>query len=149
MKPNFSFGKQLSDVKMFTNSTWVRAACLSFLIMNKTAVVKKQNLENFYPRCKRTGHYKIFSFGAVFAVFMEPTQQAAGNSASQNKFIGRRFAKLYLKLKEKPGKVNTDPGLCCEGLKYQAMVREQQSCQSGYQPPLYQSCLPVNQHHQC
>jgi hypothetical protein len=48
-------------------------------------LVKKQNLENFYPRRKRTGHYKIFSFGSGFALFMEPTQQAAGYSAPLNK----------------------------------------------------------------
>jgi hypothetical protein len=55
--------------------------------MNKKDIetVKKQNLENFYPRCKQTGHYKIFSFGSGFALFMEPTQQAAGYSATQNK----------------------------------------------------------------
>jgi hypothetical protein len=46
--------------------------------------VKKQNLENFYPRRKRMGHYKIFSFGSGFALFMEPTQLAAWYSAPQN-----------------------------------------------------------------
>jgi len=45
----------------------------------------KQNLENFYPRRKRTGYYEIFSFGTGFTLYMEPTQQAAGYSAKQNK----------------------------------------------------------------
>jgi hypothetical protein len=53
-------------------------------------VVKNQNLENFYPRPKRTWHNEIFFFGSGFALFMEPTQQAAGYSASQNKDDGCR-----------------------------------------------------------
>ena len=52
-------------------------------------LVKKQNLENFYHRRKRTGYYEIFSFGSGFALYMEPTQQAAGYSASQNKRISK------------------------------------------------------------
>jgi hypothetical protein len=58
-----------------------------FVVSGGNQPVKKQNLENFYPHRKRMGHYKIFSFGADFALFMEPTQQAAGYSASQNKNI--------------------------------------------------------------
>jgi len=60
-----------------------------FLIFKviQTDEIKKQNLENFYPRFKRTGHYKIFSFGSGFALFMEPTQQAAGYSDPQNKIF--------------------------------------------------------------
>lgn len=65
--------------------------------------VKKQNLENFYPRRKRTGHYEIFSFGSGFALYMEPTQQAAGYSASQNK--GETFSEVTdeIKSKVRPG----------------------------------------------
>ena len=46
---------------------------------------KEANLENFFPRRKRTGPYEIFSFGSDFALYKEPTQLAAVYSAKQNK----------------------------------------------------------------
>jgi len=54
---------------------------------SKMNIVKKQNLENSYPRRKQTGHYGNFPFGSGFATCLEPTQQAAGYSASQNKCL--------------------------------------------------------------
>ncbi len=51
--------------------------------------VKKQNLE--ISRRKQTGHYGNFPFGPGFATCLEPTQQAAGYSASQNKWLKIRF----------------------------------------------------------
>jgi hypothetical protein len=56
---------------------------------SKMNIVKKQNLENSYPRRKQTGHYGNFPFGSGFATCLEPTQQAAGYSASQNKISGQ------------------------------------------------------------
>jgi hypothetical protein len=61
---------------------------------NKTPEIKKQNLENSDPRRKRTGYDEIFSYGSGFALGVEPTQQAAGYSAPQNKITGNSDTSL-------------------------------------------------------
>ena len=48
-------------------------------------MIKKQYLENSDPRRQRTGSAEIFSCGSGMAGGLEPTQQAAGSSAPQNK----------------------------------------------------------------
>ena len=46
------------------------------------------------------GHYGNFPFGSDFATFLEPAQQAAGYSASQNKSeIQQMFVRLPDKIK--------------------------------------------------